>query len=96
MPTGMGVANLKFVKGGRKLKKAKHCTILETLIKDEKMKSEKAAKMRKRVYSLSVVKKTTTIESMQKDAPNQMGMLEVDINGKSQGCIMKASMLSCK
>ena len=73
MPTGMGVANPKFVKGGRKLKKEKHCTILETLIKDEKMKSEKASKMRKRVYSLSVVKKTTTIESMQKDAPNQWG-----------------------
>ena len=36
MPTGIGVANPKFIKSGRKFKKAKHCTILETLINDEK------------------------------------------------------------
>ena len=27
MPTGMGVVDPKLVKGGRKLKKAEHCTI---------------------------------------------------------------------
>ena len=32
--------------------------------------------MRKRIYSLKVVKEHTTIESMQKDALNQMGMFE--------------------
>ena len=36
MPTSMGVADPKFLEGGRKLKKAKHCTIPETLIKDAK------------------------------------------------------------
>ena len=41
MPTGMGVTNPKFVKGGRKLKKAKHCTIPLTLIEDEKRKNFK-------------------------------------------------------
>ena len=40
------------------------------------MKKKKASKIRKRVYSLNVAKKNTTRESMQKDAPNQMGMLE--------------------
>ena len=33
MPTGMGVTNPKLVKGGRKLKEAKHCTIPKTLNK---------------------------------------------------------------
>ena len=63
MPTAMGVIDLKFVKGGRKLKKTKHCTISETLIKDE---SEKASKIRKRSYCLIVVneKKNTKVESM--------------------------------
>ena len=70
MSIGMGVANPKFVKGGRKIKKAKHCTIPQTLIK---MKREKGYKIRRKVYNLSVVKKNTTIESMQKDAPNQIG-----------------------
>ena len=32
MPTGMGVTDPKFVKGGRKLKKTRHCTIPKTLI----------------------------------------------------------------
>ena len=44
-----------------------------------------------------MVKKNTTIESMQKDAPKQvLGCLRVDINGKSQGCKMKEIVLSCK
>ena len=58
MPTGMRVTDPKFVKGGRKLKKIKHCTIPKTMMK---------------VYSLNVVKKRTTTKSMQKDALNQMG-----------------------
>ena len=61
------------------------------------MKSEKASNMRKKIYSLKVVKKNTTIESMQKDAPKQVWVCsKVDINGKSQGCIMKAISLNCK
>ena len=35
MPIGMGATDPNFVKGGRKLKKEKHCTILKTLIEDE-------------------------------------------------------------
>ena len=38
MPTGMGVTNPKLAKGGRKLKKAKHCTIPKTLCKNGKEK----------------------------------------------------------
>ena len=36
MPTGVGVTNPKLAKGGRKLKKAKHCIIPETLNKMER------------------------------------------------------------
>ena len=39
MPTGMGVADPNLAKGGRKLKKAKHCAIPKTLNKYEKDKS---------------------------------------------------------
>ena len=35
MPTGMGVIDPKFVKGGRKLKKTKHCTIPSNLVRNE-------------------------------------------------------------
>ena len=35
MPTGMGVIDPKFVKGGRKLKKIKYCTIPSNLGRDE-------------------------------------------------------------
>ena len=63
MSTGMGVTNLKFVKGGRKLKKTKHRTIPKT---KWKMKSEKASRIRRKFFSLVVVKKNTTTESMQK------------------------------
>ena len=46
---------------------------------------------------MDVVKKNTKIESMQHDAPNKFGgCLRVDINGKSQGCLMKAIVLSCE
>ena len=55
MPTGMGVIDPKFVKGGRKLKKTKkNCTIPPNL---EKMKSKKASKIRRRSYPLCVGKK---------------------------------------
>ena len=40
------------------------------------MKREKASNMKKAMYSLNVVKKNTTKESMQKDAPNQMEVRE--------------------
>ena len=46
---------------------------------------------------MDVVKKNTKIESMQYDAPNKFGRcLRVNINGKSQGCRVKAIGLSCK
>ena len=73
MPIIIGVTDPKFIKGGRKLKMEKHCTIPKTLIEDEK---QKASKIRKRVCSVNVVKRDTTRESMKKDAPKQMGKLE--------------------
>ena len=39
MPTGMRVTNPKLAKGGKKLKKAKHCTIPKTLCRNRKEKS---------------------------------------------------------
>ena len=39
MQTGMGVTNPKLAKGGRKIKKAKYCTIPKTLHKIGKEKS---------------------------------------------------------
>ena len=53
MPICMGVIDPKFAKGGRKLKKTKHCTIPLNL---EKMKSEKDFEIRKRIYLLCVGK----------------------------------------
>ena len=35
MPIGMGVTDPKFIKGGRKLKKTKHCTITSNLVGNE-------------------------------------------------------------
>ena len=35
MTTSMGVIDPKFVKGGRKLKKTKHCIIPSNLVRDE-------------------------------------------------------------
>ena len=51
MSTGMGVIDPKFAKGGRKLKKTKHCTIPPNL---EKMKIEKASRIRKRCHLLGM------------------------------------------
>ena len=47
MLTSMGVINPKFVKGGRKLKKTKHCTIPSNLVRDESFsnKGEKLSSM---------------------------------------------------
>ena len=47
MPTGMRVIDPKFAKGGRKLKKIKHCTIPPNL---EKMKKKKDSRIRRRSY----------------------------------------------
>ena len=59
------------------------------------MKSEKASNMRNTIYNMDVVKKNTTIESMQNNPPNKfVGCLRVKINKRSEGCRMKASMLS--
>ena len=40
MPTGMGVADPKLAKGGRELKKTKHCTILNLEQNDKNRASE--------------------------------------------------------
>ena len=53
MPTGMGVIDPKLVKGGRKLKKTKHCTILSNLVRD-KSKKKNASQIRERSYLLCV------------------------------------------
>ena len=39
MSIGIGVTNPKLAKGGRKLKKTKHCTIPKILNKEETLKS---------------------------------------------------------
>ena len=94
MPTGMGVIDPKFAKGGRKLKKTKHCTIPPNL---EKMKSEKASGIRKRSYFLCVGKakgKRHHNEKYAEICKNMMGRLEnynkeksrMDQEGKSVSC----------
>ena len=44
MPTGMGVINPKLAKVGRKIKKAKNCTIPKTLNKNEKRRASSTKK----------------------------------------------------
>ena len=51
MSTGIGVIYPKFAKGGRNFKNTKHCTIPPNL---EKMKSEKASRIRKRGHLLGM------------------------------------------
>ena len=53
MPTGMGVIDPKLVKGGRKLKKTKHCTIPSNLVRD-KSKKKNASQIWERSYLLCV------------------------------------------
>ena len=68
MPNGMGVIDPKFAKGDRKLKNTKHCTIPPNL---EKMKSEKAFGIRKKIIFCVWERKRekgTTMKNMQKDA----------------------------
>ena len=68
MPSGMGVTNPKFVKGGRKIKKTNIAPFHKTW---REIKSEKASKIRKRSYLLCVEKereKDTIMKNMQKDA----------------------------
>ena len=84
MPTGMGVIDPKFAKGGRKLKKKKHCTIPPNL---EKMKSEKASGIRKRSYLLCVGKekrKRHHDEKYVERCKNLMGRLETYNQEKSR------------
>ena len=70
MPTGMEVTNRKLVKGGRKLKEAKHCTISKSLNKYEKKKKKKRASGAE--LKIVVEKEKSTKEKMQKNAPNQV------------------------
>ena len=84
MPTGMGVINPKFAKGGRKLKKTKHYTIPPNL---EKMKSKKASGIRKRGYLLCVGKEERKRHHNEKYAErckNLMGRLETYNQEKSR------------
>ena len=69
MSTGMRVTNPKLSKGGRKLKKEKHCTIPKTLHKNGKEKSFKCEELNSKSKS---GKKNSTMESMQNDAPSQV------------------------
>ena len=83
MPTGVGVIDPKFVKGGRKLKKTKHCTIPPNL---EKMESEKALRIRRRSYPLCVGKEKRKRHHNEKYAErckNLMGRLETYNQEKS-------------
>ena len=82
MSTGMGVIDPKFAKGGRKLKKTKHCTIPPNL---EKMKSEKASRIRKRGHLLEVDnEKSHHNEKYAKRCKNLMGRLETYNQEKSR------------
>ena len=83
MPTGMGVIDPKFAKGGRKLEKTKHCTIPPNL---EKIKIEKAYGIRKRSYLLCVGKEKRKRHHNEKYAErckNLMGRLETYNQEKS-------------
>ena len=76
MPTGMGVIDPKFVKGGRKLKNTKHCTIPPNL---EKMKIEKASRIRKKGHLLGMdneKRKKYHSEKYAERCKNLMGRLE--------------------
>ena len=84
MPTGMGVIDPKFAKGGRKLQKTKHCTIPPKL---EKMKSEKASRIRKIGHLLGVdneKRKRHHNEKYVERCKNLMGRLETYNQEKSR------------
>ena len=74
MPTGMGVTNPKFFKGGRNLKKTNIAPFHKPW---KEMKNERASKIRKESHTLIGLneKRNTRVESMQKDAQNLMGRL---------------------
>ena len=84
MPTGMGVTDPKFAKGGRKLKKTKHYTIPPNL---EKMKSEKASRIRKICHLLEMDndnRKRHYNEKYSERCKNLMGRLETYNQEKSR------------
>ena len=84
MPIGMGVIDPKFAKGGRKLKKTKHCIIPPNL---EKMKSEKASRIRKIGHLLGVdneKRKRHHNEKYANRCKNLMGRLETYNQEKSR------------
>ena len=91
MSTSMGVIDPKFAKDGRKLKKTKQCTIPPNL---EKMKSEKASRIRKRGHLLEIdneKRKRHHNEKYAERCKNLMGRLE-NYSQEKQGCIKKARM----
>ena len=67
MLTGMGVADLKLVKGGRKLKKAKYCTSLN-LERDDRIIASELEKLK---WKQEVEKEKATVGNMKKDASNR-------------------------
>ena len=80
----MGVIDPKFTKGGRKLKKTKHCTIPLNL---EKMKSEKASRIRKIGHLLEMdneKRKRHHNEKYVERFKNLMGRLETYNQEKSR------------
>ena len=84
MPIGMRVIDPKFAKGGRKLKKTKHCTIPPNF---EKMKSEKASRIRKTDHLLGVDNENRKRHHNEKYAErckNLMGRLETYNKKKSR------------
>ena len=81
MPTGMGVIDPKFVKGGRKLKKTKLCTIPLNLVRNESF-SNKGQKL----SSMWTMKKRKSYhnEEYAKRCTNLMGKLETYNQEKSR------------
>ena len=95
MPTGMGVIDPKFAKGGRKLKKTKHCTFPPNM---EKMKSEKASRIRKRCHLLGMdneKRKRHHNEKYAKRCKNLMGRLETYNQEKSR-MYQEGKSVSCQ
>ena len=81
MPTGMGVIDPKFAKGGRKLENTKHCTIPPTL---EKMKSEKASRISHLLGMDNEKRKRHHNEKYAERCNNLMGRLETYNQEKSR------------
>ena len=95
MPFGMGVTNLKFVKGGRKLKKTNIAPFHKTW---REIKSEKASKIRKISYLLCVgdeKRERYHNEEYADRFTNLIGMLETYYQEKSR-MYQEGKSVSCQ